>query len=45
MSYDEAKSIIEEWLTSGDLKNKEWINVMKLCLSLINEKIINSNEK
>lgn len=45
MTYEKAKDMIETWLTSGDLKNKEWIAVMRICLSLVNEKIINNNEK
>lgn len=41
MTYEKAKNIINAWLTSGDLKDKEWIEVMRICLSLINEKLDN----
>lgn len=41
MTYEKAKNMIETWLTSGDLKDKEWIEVMRTCLFLINEKLDN----
>ena len=44
MSYEEMKELIEDWLSSGELHDEQWIVTLTECLHLIKEKLIDNNE-
>jgi len=43
MSYEEARRIIKEWLTSTEHIAAEWRIILPMCLELIDEKIKTNN--
>ena len=43
MTLEEAKTIINDWLTSNERIDNKWRYILKLCLTLIDEKIKDNN--
>lgn len=44
MSYEDAKTLIRDWLYSTERIDENWRIVLSMCLDLINEKLENNKK-